>query len=71
MNRLVYLVITFLNPFGKLYVVTAAQQEAVQAQSLFQLPPAASAPCKCTAVKEQHPLCASTAPRATLVSTLL
>lgn len=52
MNRLVYLVMAFLNPFGKLYVITAAQHKGVEAQSLsWLLPAAASTPSKCTALQ--------------------
>lgn len=52
MSRLVYLVMAFLNPFDKLYVITAAQHQAVEAQSLsWLLPAAASTPSKCTALQ--------------------
>lgn len=70
MSRLVYLVITFLNPFGKLYVLSAAQQNAVQAQSLLWLPPAASTPANAQLWRSSSPQC-PTAAMATLVSTLL
>lgn len=60
MDRLVYLVMTFLNPFGRLYVITAPQHKAVEAQSLFWLllllpaPPATAPLCKGAAFLQPH-----------------
>lgn len=66
MSRLVYLVMAFLNPFDKLYVITAAQHQAVEAQSLsWLLPAAASTPANAQ-------LCRGAAPHpaATIISML-
>lgn len=67
MNRLVYLVMTSLNPFGKLYVITAPRHEAVEAQSHCSgfLPPANAHLCK----RAAPPLLPAPRQAATIIST--